>query len=138
MNVGNYEVTLTKIDEGSNPNYRWWSSILEVSRDGNSIGTYAPERHFYFASEQPTSEVRRYSTFKEDLYMVFAGMTEDGKATVQVFLNPLVRWVWIGGIVMFFGTILTMLPDKREMKLVRKPVTTPAKLVEGRESEEVA
>ena len=29
------------------------------------------------------------------------------------------RWVWIGGIVMFFGTLIAVIPNKREMKLVR-------------------
>ncbi len=126
MSIGNYEAKLTKLDEGSTPNHSWWSAIMDVSKDGKAIGTFAPQRHFYFASEQPTSEVRRYSTFREDLYMVFAGMTEEGKATIQIFLNPLVRWVWIGGIVMFFGTIIIMLPNKRQMKLARKPVRTAA------------
>jgi cytochrome c-type biogenesis protein CcmF len=138
MSIGDYEAKLTKIDEGSNPNYSWWSAVLDVSRDGKDIGTFAPQRHFYFASEQPTSEVRRYSTFREDLYMVFAGMTEEGKATIQVFLNPLVRWVWIGGIVMFFGTIIIMLPNKREMKLARKPVRTSVEPVSERTKAEVA
>jgi cytochrome c-type biogenesis protein CcmF len=66
--------------------------------------------------------------------MVFAGMTDDNKATVQIYLNPLVRWVWIGGIVMFLGSILTMVPNKREMRLVRQE-TTAAKTTEVKGAE---
>jgi cytochrome c-type biogenesis protein CcmF len=131
MSIGAYEATLVRLDEGANPNYRWWSAVLEISRDGKVLGTYAPERHFYMASEQPTSEVRRYSNFREDLYMVFAGMTDAGKATVQIYLNPLVRWVWIGGIIMFFATILTMVPNKRELKVVRKEGRPSAEATEA-------
>ena len=123
MQVGNYTAKLDRLEDGSTPNHSWWSAVLEVSKDGKTVGTFDPQRHFYFASEQPTSEVRRYSTFREDLYMVFSGVTDDEKATVQIYLNPLVRWVWIGGIVMFLGSILTMVPNRREMRLVRREAT---------------
>jgi cytochrome c-type biogenesis protein CcmF len=126
MSIGNYTAKLVQMDEGANPNHQWWSAVLEVSRDGKVLGTYAPQKHFYMASEQPTSEVRRYSNFREDLYMVFAGLTEEGKASIQIYLNPLVRWVWIGGIIMFFATILTMVPSKRELKIVRQHVPAAA------------
>ena len=70
------------------------------------LGVYEPQKHLYKASQQPTSEVRRHATWVEDVYLVFASVTDDGenKATIQVFVKPLVRWVWIGGIVMFLGT----------------------------------
>ncbi len=138
MTVGPYSIKLESIEEGSTPNYQWLSTVLEVSKDGKVLGTFDPQKHLYTASEQPTSEVRRYSTFREDLYLVFSGMTDEDKATVQVYLNPLVRWVWIGGIVMFLGTIVTMVPNKRELKLVRKQQEEEASRVEARQRHEVA
>ena len=56
--------------------------------------------------------MRRHATFQEDIYLVFSGMTEDGRATVHVYRNPLVRWVWLGGFVMFLGTVLTLIPNR--------------------------
>jgi len=73
-----------------------------------------PEKRFYHASEQPTSEVAIHSNAREDLYVVFAGMNESQtKAVVQAYVNPLVMWIWIGGIVMIFGTMICMLPPQR-------------------------
>ena len=120
MSIGDYTVELLRLEDGRTPNYDWMSTVLEVSKNGKLLGEYDPQKHFYRASEQPTSEVRRYSTFREDLYLVFSGITEEDKATVQIYLNPLVRWVWVGGIVMFLGTIVIMIPNKRELKLARK------------------
>jgi cytochrome c-type biogenesis protein CcmF len=120
MEIGRYQLRLAEVKQGENPNYIWESAILEVTREGKPLGTYDPQRHFYKASEQPSSEVRRYSNFREDLYLVYAGRTDQGQATIQVFLNPLVRWVWLGGIVMFLGTIVTMVPNRRELKLARR------------------
>jgi cytochrome c-type biogenesis protein CcmF len=122
LSIRGYDVKLVGIDEGRTPNYEWLAADLEVSKNGKLIGRFAPQKHLYLASQQPTSEVRRHSTFHEDLYLVFASVSEDDKATVQVFVKPLVRWVWIGGIVIFLGTIVIMVPAKRELKLARKAV----------------
>lgn len=138
MSVGRYEVELTDVDQGTTPNYDWMATVLDVRRDGKLLGTYKPQKHLYKASQQPTSEVRRYSTFREDLYLVFAGVTDDNRATIQAYLNPLVRWVWIGGIVMFLGTIVIMIPNKRELKLMQKPEPRAPAAGEGRRGYEVA
>jgi cytochrome c-type biogenesis protein CcmF len=74
--------------------------------------------------------VRRHATFREDLYMVFAGVTDSDKTTVQVFVKPLVRWVWIGSFVVFLGTVVTLVPAKRELKLARKVEAVKENLLE--------
>ena len=136
--IGAFEIELLGIREGTTPNYQWWSTQLQVSKNGDVKGVFEPQRHFYLATEQPTSEVRRYATFQEDVYLVFAGITESGKVTIEVYLKPLVRWVWLGGIVMFFGTVITMVPDKRELKLVRATETARKAAEEAERKYDVA
>jgi cytochrome c-type biogenesis protein CcmF len=50
------------------------------------------------------------STPAEDLYVLFMG-EESGFGTLKVFINPLVNWLWIGGIVLLIGTVLAMWPS---------------------------
>jgi len=33
-------------------------------------------------------------------------------ATFKAYLNPLVKWIWIGGFVLMLGTIICMWPDR--------------------------
>jgi cytochrome c-type biogenesis protein CcmF len=57
------------------------------------------------------------------LYVVLAGLDQDtGKAVIEVFVNPLVIWVWIGGVVVFLGTLLALVPSRveREMEEIRR------------------
>jgi cytochrome c-type biogenesis protein CcmF len=139
VDIRGYQVKLLGLDEGRTKNYEWMSANLEVTKNGKPIGTFAPQKHFYMASQQPTSEVRRHATFREDLYLVFAGVTEDDKTTVQVFVKPLVRWVWLGAIVVFLGTIVTLVPAKRELKLARKVEAVKEELrAESKKKYEVA
>ncbi len=114
FSIRDYTFQVKKIDEGRTPNYMVWTVSLDLLKDGSKVAELAPEKRYYFASEQPTSEVRIHSTLQEDVYMVFAGMNQNGdKAVLKAFINPLVAWFWIGGLGIVFGTILCMLPDSR-------------------------
>ncbi|NIQ12603.1 MAG: heme lyase CcmF/NrfE family subunit, partial [candidate division Zixibacteria bacterium] len=72
-----------------------------------------PERRMYFRSDQPNTEVDIIQTWREDLYATLAGVTGvNDQATIRIYINPLVRWIWIGGAILAFGTIIAMLPTK--------------------------
>lgn len=69
-----------------------------------------------------------YSTLKEDLYVVYAGQSPDTqKPVIHAFLNPLVKWIWLGGMVVVLGTLVTLLPNRRAV-LVLSPAQEPASL----------
>ncbi len=139
IEIRGYQVKFLGLDEGKTANYDWLAAKLEVTKNGKPIGAFAPEKHLYLASQQPTSEVRRHATFREDLYLVFAGVTDSDKTTVQVFVKPLVRWVWLGAIVVFLGTVVTLVPAKRELKLAQRVEAVKESLLEeSRKKYEVA
>ena len=50
----------------------------------------------------------------EDVYVIIAGW-EDNFATVtfRVYVNPLVFWIWFGGLILIISTIIAALPDVR-------------------------
>ncbi|MFQ5431921.1 MAG: heme lyase CcmF/NrfE family subunit [Nitrospinota bacterium] len=89
---------------------------LLVEKDGKKIGFLRPEKNFYMNFNQPNSEVAIRSTMKEDIYAIFASLSSNGKATFQIHINPLVKWLWVGGMIMGIGTIIAMWPDRRERK----------------------
>jgi len=112
--IGGYSLRVEELEEGETPNYDFARASVTLSREGEPLGLYHPERRFYRASEQPSSEVEIRSSWKEDLYMVYASTGPNGGAVIQVFRNPLVQWVWIGGLVLVAGGIICLLPTKKE------------------------
>ena len=44
-------------------------------------------------------------------------------ATFQVFLTPLVFWLWAGGLVMVIGTVVTMWPNVRERAAIAEALS---------------
>jgi cytochrome c-type biogenesis protein CcmF len=89
-------------------------AAMDIEKDGKIIATALPRREFYKNSEQPISRVYNLSGFKEDLYIILAAFNEDNSATFKIHVNPLVKWLWIGGIVIGLGTFIAMLPDRKE------------------------
>jgi len=83
-----------------------------------------PERRFFLASQVTETMVAVQTSPVWDLYVVYAGRSpETGKPVIHAYLNPLVKWIWFGGVVLVLGTILAMLPNKRTA-LVLRPVET--------------
>ncbi len=124
INIEDYTLTYYKSD-WSQPKQTLVTAVatLLVERNGEKIGYVLPERNIHYLKDfrgntepQPTSEVAIHTTYKEDLYVILAAVNEDGSATFKIHVNPLVKWLWLGGVVMGFGGILAMWPDKRERK----------------------
>jgi cytochrome c-type biogenesis protein CcmF len=115
MTIGRYTLRMVDYKEGDTPNYQYGRPVIEAYRDGKLIRTLRPERRFYkTGDQQSTTEVALHSTPIEDLYLVYAGPSNDGqKFEIKAHVNPLVWWVWLGAAVMVFGTIVTLLPDRR-------------------------
>jgi len=52
------------------------------------------------------------STLSNDLYVIYEGKNPDtDKPIIKVFLNPLMNWIWIGVLVVAFGTMLALVPN---------------------------
>jgi cytochrome c-type biogenesis protein CcmF len=60
--------------------------------------------------------VANHSTPLWDLYLVYEGKNIDtGQPIVKAFLNPLVSWIWIGLLVMVFGSLVALTPSLRSI-----------------------
>jgi cytochrome c-type biogenesis protein CcmF len=123
MRVGNYDLKMVHMHQGENQNYEWHRATMQVSKGGEIIGTLEPERRFYKASRQGTSEVGVRKRLNEDLYLNFGGMSDDNqRAVIQAYVFPLVSWIWVGSLVLVFGTAVCLVPSKVKMQYARTEV----------------
>jgi cytochrome c-type biogenesis protein CcmF len=92
------------------------AATIEVRRNGTRIGILRTEKRqhvdaFGRPTFQPSTEVGIMSGLREDLYVVLAGIVNGTEQAVFRFtINPLVWWVWYGGMVVAFGGLLVMWP----------------------------
>jgi cytochrome c-type biogenesis protein CcmF len=123
VRLGRYELKVRELRQGNNANYSWDHAVIDVFSGGASLGSLEPERRFYTSSQQGTSEVAIRRRLNEDLYLNFAGMSEDNRqAVLQAYVFPLVSWIWLGFWVLAAGTLICLVPSKTRVKRARSGV----------------
>jgi len=117
VQVGAFTLTYKDIHFTDVAHYSSMLAEIEVKKNGASVATMFPEKRFYKKQQQPTTEVALRSTLIEDLYLVLGSYDDkSGLMTLIVFVNPLVNWLWIGGLVMVLGTVIVMSPTAAEQR----------------------
>ncbi len=89
---------------------------FDVTKDGKKMGILSSEKRQHVDSNdqptfEPSTEVGILESPAQDVYLVFTGAVDAETAAVHINFNPLVWWVWFGGIMMAFGGIIVMWPQ---------------------------
>jgi cytochrome c biogenesis factor len=112
--IGRYTLRLEGLEEAQGPNYvAGEARLVLLSPDGEQT-VLRPQRRRYNKSEQYNTEVAVCSTLREDVYVTLAGWNDSGQTVrIEAIVNPLVNWIWIGGIVMAGGSLACLLRRPR-------------------------
>ncbi len=114
MQIGPYTLVLQSYDQKPEQNYTAERMIVEVLKNNKQIMMLYPERRIFQTNEPSGTMVAISSSWREDLYVVYAGQNPDTQAPViHAYLNPLVKWIWFGGAIVVFGTLVALLPNRR-------------------------
>jgi cytochrome c-type biogenesis protein CcmF len=92
---------------------------VSVFYDGELVRTLKPRTELYTRTMQPMTIPNARSTVSEDFYVLLVNWEETSEdvATFRVFLNPLINWVWAGGIVFILGTLVAAWPDPADERV---------------------
>jgi cytochrome c-type biogenesis protein CcmF len=114
VQIGRYSLLLQSFESKPEKNYTAERMVVEVMRDNKALMMLYPERRFFQTNQESGTMVAIYSTLRDDLYVVYAGQSPETRTPViHAYLNPLVKWIWLGGAIVVLGTIVTLLPNRR-------------------------
>lgn len=116
VTVGAYTLTLAAVGPAEARNYTAERATITVRAPGQAQTTIAPERRFYPANRQTTSQVAIQRHGASDLYVVL-GEKRAGNAgrpawLVRAYWNPWARLIFAGPLVMALGGLVS-LSDRR-------------------------
>ena len=105
-------------------------ATVDVYDNGQYVGQLNPRTELYTRTNQPMTIPNARSTISEDFYVLMVNWepTSADQATFRIYLNPLINWVWAGGVIFFFGTLIAAWPDPSPKRAVVKrpqPVAAP-------------
>ena len=128
--LGQYQITLEKVEQQQGPNYIADNATIVVREGGTVIATMHPQRRFFTLQQQTTSQTAIRTGIGADLYVALGDPADATTWTVRAFWKPLVSWIWFGALVMAFGGLVS-LSDRRwrvgvAQKFRRAPVAAAA------------
>jgi cytochrome c-type biogenesis protein CcmF len=119
--IGGYQIRFDGLSQETRAGGLVVTAHLRGFEGGRDLGSLAAHRTLFLTREESTTDVALRSTLRDDLYIILAGWTQDGRATLRLLVNPLVSWIWTGGLVLSLGALIAMVPERRAV-----PETIPA------------
>jgi cytochrome c-type biogenesis protein CcmF len=114
LEVQGYTLVYKQLLTDDSPLRQRTMAVLDVTRGGRKIATLSPSKEYFWNTEQWVTEVAIRSTLQEDLYVILAGVEQDGLASFRVLVKPLVVWLWIGGAMLLIGGAIAWWPRRSE------------------------
>ncbi len=115
LKIDGYTVTykdLAVFDTTDNRNVA--RAVVTIEKDGQNLGELHPRRDYFYESQQPMTIPGVRSTMVDDLYVILVDWQPilSSGATFKIYHNPLVNWLWLGALMMIFGSAVAAWPDK--------------------------
>ncbi len=112
IQVAGQTLTFHGLSEVQDVNFLAVEATISLTNRTGNVYTFRPQiRRYNGWTDQNNREVAILTSWREDVYVSLAGWEAGGEvAAISVKINPLVVWIWIGGIVMSAGCLFSLMP----------------------------
>jgi cytochrome c-type biogenesis protein CcmF len=108
MTVGPYTLRFDGVTNVMGPNYRASRAHIALMKGGQVASVLMPEQRIYPAEGQDVSDTAIRTTGFQDLYLALGDDRGNGRWTVRAYVSPLAPFIWLGGLVMALGGMLSL------------------------------
>ena len=122
VTVGPYTLRFDGVTQEKGPNYFAERAHIALM-DGSKVqAMLLPEHRFYPAEGQDMNDTAIHTTGLRDLYLALGDDRGGGRFALRAYVSPLAPLIWLGGLVMALGGVLSLWGRIR----VKEPETEPA------------
>jgi cytochrome c-type biogenesis protein CcmF len=116
MKLDGYQLKFLGMKEGKEAHRTWLAARVEVTTPGGEVSEYLPRMNYYERSTDPIGTPAVRESPKEDLYMsLMAFSQEGGTASLNVWVFPLVGWIWYSIPILVLGSLIAIWPSRRRV-----------------------
>ncbi|MFZ5446920.1 MAG: heme lyase CcmF/NrfE family subunit [Myxococcota bacterium] len=117
--IGNYQVRFDGLEKGKEAHREWIAANLTiVSPSGTETqyhGLNAPRMNFYERSNDPIGSPLVSERIVRDVYVSLLSYdAKTGSASFNMWLFPLVGWIWYAIPILVLGTLIALWPQRKK------------------------
>lgn len=125
VQVGAYTLTVERIVTGEQDRYVYLGADISIRRSGVLLDVVQPQVRAYEEQGLPVPEPSLRSTLADDLVVALSRVGSDAQVVeLNVFLRPLVVWVWAGCLLLAASGTLALLAGRSTSSRQHRPATT--------------
>ncbi len=116
LSVEGYRFVFKGVENFSAQNYQGHRGTIEVFSGDQQIATLTPEKRQY-ASGMPMTEAAIDPSLYRDLYVALGTKLDGGAWSVRIYYKPLIRLIWLGGILIALGALFAAFDRRYRLKI---------------------
>jgi cytochrome c-type biogenesis protein CcmF len=124
FSIAGYDFRFVKAVDVRGPNYDAVQATVEVRHGGKLVTTLEPQKRHFWVQQTDNSQAAISVNWARDLFVAMGNPLGEGAWSMRIQYKPLVRYIWLGAIIMAVGGIVAA-TDRRYRSRVRATSSNP-------------
>ncbi len=120
LNLGGYDFRFNGVKDVTGPNYRAQEGNISVTRNNLPYTELNPQKRLYLVQRSPMTEAAIDAGLMRDLFVALGEPLGNGEWSVRMQYKPLIRWIWLGCLIMAIGGVVALSDKRYRLKRVSK------------------
>ncbi|HEY2683259.1 MAG TPA: heme lyase CcmF/NrfE family subunit [Steroidobacteraceae bacterium] len=104
--IAGYDFKFVSARDVTGPNYDAVEAVVQVTRDGKPVTTLFPQKRQFWVQRTDNSKAAISVSWTRDLFVAMGDPLGENAWSMRIQYKPLVRYIWLGAIVMALGGIV--------------------------------
>ena len=130
VEIAGHEFEMRSLSNVEGPNFSAIEAHIDIRKDGEYIATVRPQKRQYLVQKSPMTEAGIHAGLDKDLFVALGDQLGDGGWSVRIQYKPMIRFIWLGALVMALGGLIAI-SDRRYRVNVRQKARDTAEGAEA-------
>jgi cytochrome c-type biogenesis protein CcmF len=112
IEVAGIEFHMKSLGNAQGPNFSAIEAEIEIRENGEYVATVRPQKRQYLVQKSWMTEAGIHAGMDKDLFVALGDQLGNGGWSVRVQYKPLIRFIWLGALIMALGGLIAI-SDRR-------------------------
>jgi cytochrome c-type biogenesis protein CcmF len=115
--IAGYDFKFVSASDVRGPNYDAVQGLIEVTRGGKAVTTLLPQKRHFWVQQTYNSKAAISVNWARDLFVAMGDPLGANAWSMRIQYKPLVRYIWLGAIVMALGGFIAATDRRYRIKV---------------------